>query len=89
MDLPTPPHMPKVSLALVTHAQFSQATLAEPPVVLSLQEVSLTAHVALTAQVALPDLDTLPFASVLCMKGYPQQILFSRCGQTNAGHSES
>lgn len=83
MDLPTPPHMPKVSLALATHGQFSQATLAEPPVGLSLQEISLT------AQVALPALDTLPFASVLCMKGNPQQILFSRCGQTNAGHSES
>lgn len=83
MDLPTPPHMPKVSLALATHAQFSQATLAEPPVVLSLQEVSLA------AQVALPALDTPPFASALCMKRYPQQILFSGCGQTNAGHSES
>lgn len=44
--LPSQPYMSKVSLALATHTQLSQASWVEPPVVLSLQDTSLTAQVA-------------------------------------------
>lgn len=78
--LPNQPHVPKVSLAQATPAHLSQATRAEPSVVLSPQESSSLPQWPCSGQ--------LSTCQCLSHEGVSTTDVFPGCGQTNTGYRE-